>query len=238
MIRFLILFEGRTGSTMLGQMLNQHPQVIHIGEEVSHLQEEGWDAQESWMNNLFFDTQHFKDPRIKKDAKAIGFKVKLRKIASEKALQHYIAEHDLKIIYMTRKNKVKQVISSIRAIDLYKSTGSYNVNGNKAIDLPNSQHIPLDRFNTILLWILEAEKRLECFVSRLNAPVLPITYEALTGDRITTLELVFKFLGVKPVESSPITRKITADDLGKVVKNLDELKWFYRHTAFGPMFEK
>ena len=235
--RFLILFEGRTGSTLMGQMLNQHPQVIHIGEEVSHLQEQGFEAQRAWMERLYFETDQFDDPRIKPNPRAVGFKVKLRKIASPDQLAQYIEAHGLRVIHMIRQNKIKQVVSSVRAIDLHQRTGSYNLDQKDELCLPTAYEIPIERFNTTLLWLMEAEHRLDCFISHLSVPVLKITYESILEDYQQAMERLFQFLGVEPVPVTPQARKITPDDLRATLSNFEALKTFYRHTPYGAMFD-
>ena len=237
-LRYMILFEGRTGSTMMGQMLNQHTDIIHIGEDVSHLQEQGWEAQKTWMDRLYFDTANVEDPRIKPGALAVGFKVKLRRIASPPALSSYLEQHQIRVMHMTRENKIKQIVSSIRAIDLYRASGNYNTDGKNPIPLPQQQEIPLERFNSTLLWLLEAEQQLDCFISKLKVPVIKITYEELFRNRQNTLSRIFEFLHVETRgDVLPETRKITPDDLQQVLTNYGELKHFYRHTRFGPMFD-
>ena len=236
-VRYLILFEGRTGSTMMGQLLNQNPEVIHIGEDVSKYQEEGWPKQREWIDNLLFNTSNFSDERIKPGATAVGFKVKLRKIADPLELQHYIENNNIKVIYMTRNNKIKQIASSIRAIDLYSSSGSYNINNDSQTKVPGAYEISIRRFNNTLIWLQAAEYKLECFISKLAAPIHKVVYEDLCSDMQGTMDNLFSFLEVEPTETKPKTTKITSDNLEDAISNYKELKEFYSDSIYSHMFK-
>ena len=234
--RFIILFEGRTGSSLLGNLLNQHPQVSCLGEEVAALRHEGWAAQRAWIESLFLDTANFRDPRLKGTATALGFKVKLREIADAKAFGQWLDGSDVKVVHQQRLNFVKQVVSSVRAMKLYEQTGHYNLEPDQANLKPGAYAIPKKRFNNTLLWLLEAEHKLALFLAVLTRPVLHSTYEDLCAGMNAEVARVFSFLGVSSQPVEPNTIKLTSDHLREVLENYDDLLAFYSGTGFEKMF--
>lgn len=239
--RVILLFEGRTGSSLLGNLLNQNKSVSFLGEEVADLYKSGWEAQCDWIDSLFFDVERFQekyqDPRIQDTSTVLGFKVKLRDIASEEGLKHYIENNNLTIIHMFRRNLVKQTVSSIRAIDLYKQTGFYNLSKKQANLNLGAYKIPKRRFNTIFLQLLELEHNLQVFLAKLEVPIIYIAYEDLYKKPQNVLDQIFDRIGVSSCQVNPNLVKLTSDDLSLVITNLDELINFYSDTPYGWMFK-
>lgn len=239
MIRKLVLlFEGRTGSSMFGGMLNQHPEIGFLGEEVADLLDDGWEAQERWIDRLFSEPPAMSDPRLTPpdDLRVVGFKVKLREVASTSGLAESLVEHRARIVHMTRRNLVKQAVSSIRATDLYEATGHFNLDPGQEDLVPGPYEIPVERFHRILTWLESHVEALERFVSRLPLPVLRLAYEDLVGDTDGTMRRVWDWLDVPCTDVYSRSIKVTSDDLSDVVSNYDEIVDHYRGTRFAAFF--
>lgn len=236
--RFVILFEGRTGSSMLGGFLNQNPRITCLGEEVAALQSMGWAAQREWIETLFMNPSSLKDPRIKESADAIGFKVKLREIASADDFKQTIESRNIRVIHMTRSNLIKQVVSSIRAVDLHEKTGVYNIHVRHADapEVPGSYSISPSRFDETLKWLEQATNRLGEFVESIETDVFTLTYEDVTSDTERQMALLCGFLGVPEASFRERTKKITSDNLAESVSNYEELRSIYEHTPYFDMF--
>lgn len=235
--RFIHLFEGRTGSSLLGGILNQNPAVISIGEELAALKPGGWKKQEEWLASLYFDTQNFDDPRVKPSATAVGCKVKLRDIADPAGLRAFIESNNIKVIHLRRDNFIKQVVSSIRAMDLHQETGHYNLRANQENLKPAAYPIPPRKFNTTLLWLLDFVHRLDVFLAGLNLAPYRLSYEELQGDLEGEVNRLCAFLEVKPHPFVENLIKITSDNLAETISNYDELVRFYSDSKYGLMFK-
>lgn len=239
--RVILLFEGRTGSSLLGNLFNQNKNISFLGEEVASLYEKGWEAQRDWMDQLFFDVEKFQekyqDPRIHETSTVFGFKVKLRDIASEEGLKHYIENNKLTIIHMFRRNLVKQTVSSIRAIDLYQETGFYNLSKEQESLTLGAYKIPIRRFNTMFLHLLELEHKLQIFLAKLDIPIIQVAYEDVFESPQKVADQLFEKLGVSSCPVNPNLLKVTSDDLSLVITNLDELINFYSDTPYHWMFK-
>ena len=223
---------------MFGDMLNQHSRIGFHGEEVAHLRDQGWSAQAAWIDSLFADPPALCDERLsgREQLRAVGFKVKLREVASAEGLRTTLLQHRARVIHMTRRNIVKQAVSSVRAIDMYKKRGRYNLVPGEEPLLPGCYPIPVRRFERILLWLEEHVEKLAGFVADLPLPVLEIRYEDVVADPSVALGDVCGWLGLEyePLRCRRI--KLTPDDLAAAVSNIAELERRYRGTRFERFF--
>lgn len=234
--RFMTLFEGRTGSSLLGGLLNQNPSIICLGEELAHLRKDGWSAQKEWLDQLYFNTENFQDHRIKDGASAVGCKIKLRDISDPEQLLKYIEANDIKIVHMRRDNFIKQVVSSIRAMDLHKETGNYNLSAKQKDLRPDAYPIPIRKFNATLLWLLDFVHKLDVYIATLKQPPYLLSYEELNNDMLGEVHKLCAVLNAEPHDFVTNLIKVTSDDLREAVSNHDDLARFYSGTQYEDMF--
>ena len=104
--RFVILFEGRAGSTYLTELLNSHPNIRAHMEILGPLRNDLPIAQ------LQRTRKTLMAPIIGRFG-AVGFKTKLRILTDSKAFAELLKELGVKIINLQRKNKVKEALSEI-----------------------------------------------------------------------------------------------------------------------------
>ena len=106
---FVILFEGRTGSSYLVTSLSEHPNVRAGWEELVRLKALGHEAQAEWTRKALTA------PLIGRFG-AVGFKTKLRDIADPTQFSQLMRDRNVKIIHMQRRNRVKVAISERTAL--------------------------------------------------------------------------------------------------------------------------
>lgn len=232
----IILFEGRTGSTHLATLLQQSPKISFLGEEPAELKSGGWNAQNTWITQLFDDPIRFNDCRIKPSFEVIGFRMKLRDVLDLEEFKHLLEKYNVSIIYMRRLNLVKQAISSIRAIDLSKARGYYNLDYQKHKDGLPSYTIPIQRFDRTLKWIEDVDNKLQQFIQTLTQPICRVSYEELLSDRDAVLTKVSQFLDIPHFQPKDVIAKHTSDNLQDVISNYSELLSHYQNTAYAEMF--
>jgi LPS sulfotransferase NodH len=232
----IILFEGRTGSTHLATLLHQSPHISFLGEEPALLKPDGWQAQENWISQLFDAPSEFNDTRIKTSAKVLGFRIKLRDVAEPQQFKKLLEKYNVSIIYMKRLNLVKQAVSSIRAIDLSKTKGYYNLDHHKHQEGLSAYSIPFQRFDQTLKWIEEVDLKLQDYIKTLNLPICEVSYEELLADRDAVLNKVVQFLDVPSFTPIEVIAKHTSDDLSEVISNFDVLFSRYKNTPYAEMF--
>jgi hypothetical protein len=227
--RFVLLFQGRTGSTYLLEACNRHPRVRFYGEELAWLNKEGTDAQLLWARGAL-------TPPLMGRSLAIGFKTKLVDVIDPEAFAELLQEVRAKVIHMFRRNLVKAVVSEINASRLAKSTGRWNLW--RGTNRPKPVPIDLGEFEFRLRRRERREAGLEHYVAGLQLPTLRLPYEDLLVNQGASLGRLFTFLRVFPAPVHGSTLKITSDDLRTAVPNFDEIRGRYVGTQYEPMFDE
>ena len=216
MKRFLILFEGRSGSTHLISHLRSHSQVVAKGEIFAVVrQTKEWSIQRQIMSELY-------EQRRRRRIRAVGFKTKCRDIADQPAMQRYIARHNISVMHLYRRNPVKWVVSNIRAEALYKRNHKWNIRGDA--EPLEAFSISPEEFFTQLKMYERVFSNLSGFVENLKVEKLELAYEDLLADETDSLNRVFMFIGVAPEKTESNVKKNTSDDLSHAVSNLSELQ--------------
>ncbi|MEI8335340.1 MAG: hypothetical protein WCG37_00545 [Actinomycetes bacterium] len=228
LIRFVILFPGRTGSTFLVSALDSHPDVEAKGEVLDGLRPKGVDAQRAWVE------RYLRGPVVGR-SKAVGFKTKLRDVLDQEAFTEAVKRYDAQIIVLDRRNDVKHAVSRITARVLRDRTGRWNrYEGSEELGL---LEIDAADFASRLEAVEEEKGVIRSFVDGLDRPYLHIDYEDLCADPPATFDKVFKYLGVRSLPVVGATLKNTSDDLREVIANFDELRGLYLGTPYEAMFD-
>jgi LPS sulfotransferase NodH len=222
-VRFVILFEGRTGSTHLTQWIDSLHDVRCLPESLEKLSSQG---QLWWIRRLFIEAST--------SLQAIGFKTKLRDVKDTEEFRRIIHEFGCRVLYMTRRNVIKAVLSTMNAERRFAATGEWN-------QLPGMPILgPLEvspqQMDDYLRFRLENEARLAQFIESLESPIMKLDYEELLRDEDAVLQSVCEFLGITSREGSSHILKQTDDDLTKALLNYDELRAYYRATPYEEMF--
>ena len=227
-VRFIVLFLGRTGSTMLIEALDSHSRITARGEAFKNNQKKGPVRQVSRIRGYFGSPEQNMD--------ALGFKVKYRAIGDRDAVADLLREFDARVIHLQRRNQVKHVVSSLNALRLFDTTSDWNLYSRE--DRLGPFEIDAVDFAKRLEGLELARELLAAYIAELDLPTLCVAYEDLLTSRESTFGKVFDFLGVslEPVESAAL--KNTPDDLRLVVENFLELRDRYRGTEYEAMFDE
>ncbi|MBN2378098.1 MAG: hypothetical protein JXD22_16995 [Sedimentisphaerales bacterium] len=224
MTKFIMLMEGRVGSSHVVQLLNNHENIICDYEKLYGLDDE---AQKAKIAEMF-----------SANAPVVGFKTKLRDVIDQDYLFDLIERDTVFTICLHRKNIIKSVVSTFYAQKLRQETGHYNrLKINTAVFEP----IPLayPDFEAHLRIRKAIDEQLIAFYDKLTAPKTLVFYEDLMLDEETFMRNLIDFLGL---EWQPLTRSIYAktisDDLRDIIENFDELRSHYIGTPYEAMFDE
>jgi LPS sulfotransferase NodH len=228
---YVILFIERDGSTYLTSLLISHPDINAIYERFAVMKQKGEGAQEQ----LDWARSFLTPPLIGKTA-ALGFKTKLVDVLDHAGFARLLQERWVHILQMQRRNHVKAVVSRINARRLHDASGNWNLY--KEEDRMPPMAIDRAEFDAFLKERELAEQELEAYVSQLRLPTLKIVYEDLLRERDATMQRVFSFLRVQPLQVEGKTLKHTSDDLREVILNFDELRAQYVGTVYESMFDE
>ena len=212
-VQYVILFPGRTGSTYLASHMISHPEIAARYEILSRYRD-SWEDQLECIETLF-NKKRF--PVVG----AVGFKCKLSQVLDRKAFKAYLQENSVKVVHQIRRNKLKYIVSVIRARMLRSEQGRSNVLDEEQRPIGPIE-IPVPIF-TRATRRLNVVGRLDRFVERLEVPKMTTAYEDLLADEQQELQRIWEFLGVSNRPTEGATRKNTPDDIRQAVTNIDEI---------------
>lgn len=220
--RFVILTVGRTGSELLRQLLDSHPDIVCDGE-------------------ILAGSPSF--PRLQTmasgararlgGAEVYGWKLLVGQLRDVKGIHHperYItrlSEAGVRVILLERKDHLQQAISWHCA----HSTEFHHHRGRDATFVP--QEIDPE----MLLWATASNEEATEWLRRAVAPVphLSIAYEdglLDAADQQSTLDRVCRFLGVGVAPMSCDLVKISPRRSCDRVSNWDEVESTFRGSRF------
>jgi LPS sulfotransferase NodH len=240
--RFVIFGIQRTGTTLLMSLLDQHPDVVCVGELFQYRTEDvqyGVRRFRAYVHDSprrrvldlirfrgivhdYLDTVY---PLF--DTSAAGFKIMLDQIRRYQSVLTYFTQHQFKIIHVTRSNILRTHISRLRA----RQSGIYH--SAQPIAGPKIR-VPVTPLIQDLS-LLEADNaKLTTLVSELGLPCHSTTYAKLHGEQWSSeKEKILSFLGVDPAaELRPTSVKLTPDELESVLANYDEIVRVLENTPY------
>lgn len=262
--RFLILFEGRAGSSYLIDRLDSSPHIEAHGEVLDEyvVYRNSLDGRARAMGIQGAESGPLVLPATadaparqleramnlllteRDGIRSIGFKTKLRSLLEPLRFAQLLRALDVRVVHLTRRNVVKQVISSMNAARLYEATGRWNLY--RASDQLPPFDVDPEAFDRALAVRETAERELAKYVGALAEPagdgaqalrILRVDYEDILAHESDVHGRVQDHLGVPRLELSGQVLKNTHDDLRRVVRNLDELRERYHGTRYARWLE-
>ena len=223
---FVILFQGRAGSTYLTEALASHPDVHAWFEELS-VEETAAEQVEAARAMLTVP------PDV--PCRAFGFKAKIVDLFDPDAFAEVLREARPRVIALHRRNVVKWTVSWFTSDRLNETTGDWNLY--REDDRLPPFAIDAEVFEERLAYVEVAAQALRDFVAGLELPTLSLYYEDLLADPAEFLRLAQTFLGVEPRPLAGRTIKNTPEDLAAIVLNVAELRAQYAGTRYEGMFD-
>ena len=189
-IPFVVLFEGKSGSTFLIEALDSHPQIqaekeylATLGKRIKRGKEDP-DAQLRWARDFLMSESNA-------ECSARGFKTKLKDVIDPKGFASVLNEVGARIILLHRRNRIKLLVSLLNSIQLNERTGDWNLydDGDRLPPLT----VDLEKFDQWLGSLERRHDRLISFVERLTLPTLSIHYEDILLNNAAMFKAVCEF---------------------------------------------
>ena len=225
--KFVIISHARSGSNLLLNALNSHPNIIAEHEIfAAHNRNIGENFQPT-LDNLFKE-------RLE-SAKAVGCKIFYYHLNEDEWRQ--ISEiPELKVIHLKRENSLSMIVSMKVA---FKTDQWGITNESERIDASEKQvYLDYDflreRFEQMELWKNNTQKLFK------KAQTKNVFYKDLVKQYEQTVKDLFEFLNVTDIaiETSKIKhKKQNPEPLNQLIQNYDELKHKFSGTPWKSYFD-
>jgi LPS sulfotransferase NodH len=226
--RFIVLTRDRTGSNMLMQALNSHPNIAADYEIFGKLHGE---SEESILDRSFGKQPFY--------IRATGFKIFYYhpQDAEDSPIWNMLTDmEDLHVVHLKRRNLLRAEVSSRIAY----TTGIYGVRSKKesaqfqnAISAVRFSPEDLDRlFTQNRRWEQDAAERFA------GHPLMEVVYEDMVANFEGEYRRVLEFLGLGYRPPRTDFRKQGAKSLRDLVMNYDDLKRSFIGTAWEDYFDE
>ncbi|MBK7181066.1 MAG: Nodulation protein H [Chloroflexi bacterium] len=208
-VRFVIFAQGRTGTWLLHDLLNAHPQIV---------------CDKEILQPRRLAPYAFVEGRSRRLASVYGFHVQIRQLLEVHHLDPVAFLRRMealgwRILYLRRQNILRQSISSLIAGQrrLWYTTNPAEL----------AQHRFTIDLDELMAWLDRRQSYLEQEATALHGlPHLSLVYEddLLTADqRQVTMTRIFAFLDVDPILVTAKTQRLSSDCLADMVENYQEL---------------
>lgn len=146
----------------------------------------------------------------------LGFKLLEHQVSEIPNFMSILKQRNYKVIYLERKNVVRQVLSGVIANKRKKFNAKNYVSDGQSYDLD------LAKFKTLIQGELSAVALQKKMVKAHGLDSLLINYEDFLNDRDTFFQKLFAFLGVENMLPENSSFSIMIPSVKDVVKNFDE----------------
>lgn len=224
--RFVLFGRGRSGSTLLVQMLDANPAIGCLDEVLRFRTLRPVNMVQRELGRLNKPVRGFK---------LLSYQV--RTLHSKKqgdALHAWMSDPSVKVFHLQRDNILRHALSNIYA----ETRATYHSTDARAA---KTEKIEIGA-DTLFTWmrgsldLLEWEKR---YLGDMDREVVAYERDLATPERQqATLERVSQALGVPPVPSSAPLRKVTPRDYAAFIQNWDSLRAEIAASEFAAYLER
>jgi hypothetical protein len=217
--KFVVFAQGRTGSTLLGDLLGQHPEV-YFGHEVLQ--------QRVPSPRVVIERMRFRHARH-----VVGFHVKIyqltdtQRIANPHAWLRNLNRCGWSVVALRRENVLRHVLSNMTAIagDRYDDRSGAPSRVTPTVDVDD-----------LLTWMRRRVELGRDEAAVLDGiPHLSLTYEDDLQDASSwpaTTERVFSFLDLPPAPVTSTLSRLNSGALADLIANHAEIKAALTGTEF------
>lgn len=225
---FIILFFGRTGSTVLIEELRRQRRIRAEYEILAECKKQGPEAQLQRARRCYA-------PSLR-PLRAAGFKTKLWDVLDPDGLAAVLQEAEARVIHMRRANVVKGAISTINADRLRERTGHWTMY--REDHRPEPFAIDIGQLRSWIASREEGDEQIRDYIRHLGLPSMELSYEQLVGRPAEATGRLGEFLGVQlrpPALNRTRSKKVTPDDLRSILTNYDDVAAALRGTPYESM---
>lgn len=216
--RFALVGNARTGSNFLLDGLKSSP-AIRMYHEIfaSHNREVGRDFEKILSTLYQYESR---------STRMVGFKVFYNHLTDDE-WEKLAACKELKVIHLTRRNRLRTVIS----LEIAFKTGQWTKVGNSGG--PKEKRVTLDPMKLLKRLEQIEEGEAATRVRFRDKQVLEIVYEELVQSPSKVFASVGAYLGVEDIDPGKIRlKRQNPEGIEQLIVNYDEVVTVLRHTRF------
>ena len=228
---------GRCGSTVLTELLDQHPKMYWDGETYGRVLDELKDAGQD-RSTSGFDPATYVERRLQRSgSRWFGYDVKFFHVTDfNVSIDDYVDQITSRgithLVVLRRRNYLRKVVSTIIGQERgwYHKRDGTNVEAKRITFSPESLSSLENRF--------EQWDRQYSIIDRFSAthPILQIDYEShIQHDPRVGCTKVADFLGLDPFEAQVTLRRVNPEPLSELVENLDDVAVALRGSDYAWM---
>ncbi len=234
--KFVIITLPRSGSTVLVKTLDMHPQIFCAGElfyfpgKIYHTECQFPFWRIKALGNKINYLINFPNVLIrlgrfmnsfynhqKPGYKAVGFKLMYQHILYMPGIMDYLKKNNIKVILLTRKNLLRNVLSDMKA----RESGVYHNELDAAKNASKKLHVSLQLLSERMKETGRWAKKLESVSTGMDTLKIDyadfVNWEEMTGK-------VFDFLDVSREKIQPATERLNSPALENMIDNFEEVK--------------
>lgn len=234
MKNFLLLTTPRSGSTWLGTLLDDHPDVSMYGELFlphdvpekykelrQHDPEKFFRFKEKSKKHRPGVTHDYLDHVYKTSENAVGFKLMAWPFLIHPEIMSYCKHNDIYILHLTR-NAQERTIS-------YAVAEQRNNFHSLEQESELKEKITLDKARVKKLYKKQRalSSALNLFVKNTSSKVLSTDYSDLLDEPDETMQKIYDFLELTPHNPTSMIQKTTSDNYQDVVANMKEIETIF-----------
>lgn len=221
--RFIVLSEGRSGSTLLVHSLGRRwPEIRALGEEFSR-DHPSWSSFDDSLRRAYLTLDGHP---------IIGCKVLVGQ-TTPRELTELLELDDMHVIVLRRRDLLRRHVSE----EIARKTDQWTLRSTEPASSADSRAVTVDTARLHRRLMLSRRYFEDLDVMTQDLPRLEIWYEDLESDLDGQLRRVATFLGAgAPAnEAPPLLARQNPEPLRELVRNLDEVEEFLASTGFADL---
>ena len=240
---FVVIFEGRNGSSHLASLLNTQADVLcypkilpqlDLDRQLESASLAAADVRKACLHagDDHYFIQGFDQKWNMRPFKAFGFKARGKDFKNIVAMMARLEGMNYRLIYLRHENILKAALSLINGQRLADQTNQWNARTPGEIQRP--VEVNLQFFKHGLAHRQVVESLHQWFYETFAGEKTAFFYEDMLGNQERVLSQVLEFIGV-PAERAPAVGtffKNTPDSLSGAILNYDEFVQEYKDTNF------
>lgn len=248
--RHFVLTSGRSGSNLLVNAMNRHPNVVNYGEvlgewmapqRLHQILRYGGRSQEAYLDTVLGSAWHYRIARsysrLRRRAEGRSIERKpwrgVQSVGVKEFSDHLFGFHldeylfartDIAVVHLRRSDLLGRALSTIAL----REGGAVSARSSGRDPRPRTRRtvVDIERLLRMMSLLDVGDDRRDLLAEHLGPDrVLTVEYESLTrpGTAGAVFDRVFRFLGVEPVPVQAEHARLAPPALGDRIENLDQV---------------